>query len=481
MIYWILGILTIIALGYMFKKHLKKIGLAIALFVGGWIGLQNTDVDLPQPTDPVIEIPVDTADASDTLVIPEKPIDTIPTKPKDTIGKVYKIKLSEVGDQTVSLQQQIDKIPSGTTDAWNVIQLPSGRFWTEGDLENNPRGNKGIIRIENKHYIIIRGPSGDDKTTLYTKAPAVPFESKIDRNEQSNRRHIWIIGCSDFVVKDIRIEGSDTIEGTLIGTTPEFTPDFWKGGKDKGSINGANAYHAPWEAEHAIDVRASKNGIIENIEVSGVWGDGIYIGNSALDPSENIIVRNNYIEYVGRQGIGAAQARNLKIYGNVIHKGRRASIDLEPFNNGFVDNVEIYDNKLHAVQVPLAMGGKGNVSNISFHHNEYSGGALIAYDSNKVNPSNRKNYYIGYNKRTDWFGSPQAAIKFIGIENITIEHNEDNVSSKQSLRSVHLEDCTGEIIVRNNNFSGGQYILKLGNTTEIINEGNTPEQIIKEY
>lgn len=410
---------------------------------------------------------------------PEKPEpQPVPEPEPEPEPKVYEIAIPDTyEDLTEYINSELDKIPNGTEDAPNIIQFPDKRIWTEGN-------KTGIILLEKRHNLIIKGG------VFYTKAPAVPYGSSVSDHTHSQRRHFRIKNSSNITVEKVRIEGSNTIEGKLIGTTPKLTPDFWKGGKDNGSISGSPAYKSYWELEHAFDILGSKNITIQNCEVFGVWGDGVYVGETHVfdgekyvgNPSRNIKILNNHFKFTGRQGFAAANSVDgLLIENNWFDLGRRASIDFEPHTkHGFVRNATVRNNKLHAVQVPIAALGNGDVSNIKILYNEYSGGNfMMVGDSNKQNPTLRKNWTVIGNTRTNWFGSPIPDATFYMVKNVLYKDNHAQVSSKQSQGSILFRDCSGELIVEGNEFSGGQYIWKAGNTSDISVSGNTPEQEIK--
>lgn len=392
----------------------------------------------------------------------------------------YEIEIKDDGgDLTAQIQRQLDVIPDGTESRPVLVKFPAGRYWTEGDLENNPKGEKGIFNLTERKYMILEGNSKEEPTVFYTKRPAVPYGGKIGEGEYSRRRHFWFIRCEFLKVRNIKVEGSNLIPGSLLGTSPEYTPDFWKGGTETGSRAGAPAYEANWEFEHAFDFRDCKNVDIYDCQSNGTWGDGVYIGNSKDNPSDTVTVRNCHFRFTGRQGVGVANARNVLIENIHVDKGRRAGVDLEPFKDGFVENVTVRNCKLHVAQVPIAAYGRGWVDNIKIIGNEYSfGGFIKCSNSNEEEKRHRKNWLVKDNVRTNEHGSPSADVKFSRTDNITLEGNRFNVSKKQSKETIQFADCEGEIIVRNNDFLGGKYIVKRGTTSDIILEGNTPEQEI---
>ncbi len=388
---------------------------------------------------------------------------------------IYRIEIKGEGDLTRMIQDQIDDIPDGSEEQPNIIEFPKGRFWTEGNLDWNPRGKLGIINFINRHHLIVRGFSKEEPTTFFTKAPATPFGGNISKGDYSHRRHFRIHQSSNIQVENIRIEGSNTIEGRKLGSAPEFTPDFWEGGKDKGSFKGFPGYRSYWEFEHGFDIINSKNISLENCSVYGVWGDGVYIGQSVTDPSENIELKNLHLKFVGRQGIAVSDARKILIDSVWIDKGRRSGIDLEPFHDaGFANEVEVRHSVIDVQLTPFAAGGKGDVSDINIHNNKYtgSGNSLYCRTSNEENPTIRKNWKFIDNERTNTYGSSAPVIKFGWTENILIQGNIDRISHGKGLY-IGASYCE-DLIVKDNEVKGGKAI-RIYRTGDVEVKENSPK------
>lgn len=390
-------------------------------------------------------------------------------------SRTYFIELEGEGDLTKLLQDQIDAVPDGTPERPNLIKFPKGRFWTEGNLDWNPRGKNGIINFINRHNLIVEGFTKEEPTVFYTKAPAVPYGGNASvYGTYSERRHFRINQSTNIQVRNIRIEGSNILEGKKLGSTPELTPEFWKGGKDGGSSEGFPAYQPYWEFEHAFDIINSQNITIEDCSVLGVWGDGVYLGQSITKPSENIILKNLHLKFTGRQGIAVSDARKILIDNVWIDKGRRSGIDLEPFHDaGFANDVEIRNSKIDVQLTPFAAGGKGDVSNIYIHNNEYSGSGNTIYcrTSNEKNPTIRRNWRFINNTRTNRYGSSAPVIKFGWTENILIEGNIDRISHSKGFY-VGASYCK-DLVVKNNKIENGKAI-RIFKTENVKVTGNAP-------
>lgn len=367
-------------------------------------------------------------------------------------------------DETATIQAQIDAAPDGTPDCSTIIRFPEGRYHTEGDLANNPRGRNGVLLFENRHNLIVEGPA-----TFYTEAPAVPYDTSVPGNTYSLRRHFWLKNCSNITIRNIRVEGSNYTEGRKLAAG---TPPFWQGGPDNGSAAGFPGYRGSWEFEHAFDITDSKNITIEDCEVDSVWGDGVYIGNHPSVGSDNIILRNLNLRFTGRQGIGASNCRNVLIENVTVDHGRRAAIDLEPFSdNSFVTDVEIKNCNMHPLQSHFAMGGRGDVSRINIHDNIVNGAGLTLHCFDSAGLTRRSDWTFTNNIRLSNYGSPLAPIRFTMTDNVTIDNNTVPVVATQSRRCVTFDDCQGDLIVTNNNFVNGCYIDEI-DSAPVIKTGN---------
>lgn len=373
-------------------------------------------------------------------------------------------------DQTIAIRNFLAAVPDGTPEAPTVIRFDAGRYHTEGDLANNPRGANGVILLQNRCNLIIEGPSPTDPAIFYTTAPAVPYATNVDNNNHSLRRHFWLKNCTNITLRNLRVEGSNYTEGKILVAG---TPVFWEGGADNGSQPGFPGYRASWELEHAFDVTDSQNITIEDCSVDSVWGDGVYVGNSPKSGSNGVTLRRLHLRWTGRQGVGAANCRNVLMDGITVDHGRRAAIDLEPFSDsGFVTDVEICNCTLHPLQTQFAAFGRGDVSRINIHDNTLygTGGTLLCADSGLV--ARRSDWTLRNNIRVSNFGSPLAPLRFTMTDNIVIDSNTIPVVATQSRKCVTFNDCQGALLVTNNNFGQGTLIEAI-NSAPVVNEGNS--------
>ncbi|WP_424493880.1 right-handed parallel beta-helix repeat-containing protein [Salinimicrobium sp. GXAS 041] len=434
----------------------------------------------------------------------------IPEPPVIVKPKIFHIEIPDnAEDKTLLIREQLSKIPDGVeivkhqktykvaksivgkkfTDSTfkslgelkvvpNHVIFPKGEFWTEGDLENNPRGINSVFKIENRHNLIISGHGKE--TVFYTKAPATPYGGNVTKGDYSLRRHFKFLFCSNIVLENITIKGSNSIKGSLLGTAPEYTPIFWKGGKDNGSIADSPGYTKYWEQEHGVELYSCEDVLINNISVSDVWGDGFYIAGDSKLPSRNITISNSTFKYTGRQGGAASHVDGLLIDNVFIDRGRRSDLDFEPHKPElYVRNVEVKNSKFYSVGTVIAALGRGDVSNIYFHDNEYQRGALVnCWDSSGA--FRRSNWRIENNIRTGSFSSTVSPIGFKKTDGIKILNNTESIEPDQGRNVASFINCGGNIEVSGNDFNHGKYMLLI-DTESVKTENNTPELIPYKY
>ena len=388
-------------------------------------------------------------------------------------GTVYyvEVKPDSNRDLTAAIQNAIDKIPDGTYNNPSIIRFRPGKYLTNGDLQNNKRGERGVFMIENRNYLIFESDSLNP-ATIFTSEPAVPSGSS-GSQQYSKRRHFWFVNSKNIVMRHLRIEGSNTVEGHLYRNG---YPHFWKGNDkpDAKSRRGSPAYLSYWEFEHAIALHGSENVLLENLDINGVFGDGVYVASDKL-PSKNIVMRNLNITNTGRQGIAVCFAQYVLIENIHQSKGRRSSIDFEPnFHNEFVYDVEVRNSSFDTWLTFIAAKGRGEVSNIVIRNNEYltTGHSIIAGDSKGL--VERKNWLFENNVRRNGFGSPAPDFQFSKFDGVVLRNNDNNINPNRSRLIASFSDSKN-IVIEGNDFGGGKFYIVNGETKEIDSKQTTAE------
>jgi hypothetical protein len=370
-------------------------------------------------------------------------------------------------DVTTSMQAQIDAAPDGAGLAPTIINIPAGRYHTEGDLANNARGANGIIRLDGRSNLVIQGPSPENPAVLYTEAPAVPYDTSVGGGTFSLRRHVYVTNCENITFRNIRIEGSNYTEGPDLAPG---TPSFWEGPYDNGSRAGFPGYRASWELEHAFAFHECRGILVEDFSIDSVWGDGVYVGNDS--GCNDVTIRRGVVRFPGRQGIAVACGGNINLHEIEIIKGRRSSLDLEPhLGHLVIDGVDVRNFVCEQIGTGIACLGTGDVSNVTVHDMTITGGGtIVCRDSYGI--ARRRNWTIRRLERVDPFGSPEAGMQFGKVDNILLDDCTHRVWTTQSRRIVRFNDCQG-IEIRNCDFSpGGCYIQVLDGSSEPVLSNN---------
>jgi hypothetical protein len=158
-----------------------------------------------------------------------------------------------------------------------------------------------------------------------------------------------------------------------------------------------------------INIFSKSNNItIDNIDISSVTGDAIYISNDngslkaskiSKNSKHSINITNSNIHYFRRNGISIISGNDIYIYNNKIHDcvyhssstgydkhsvSPRAAIDLERNNiNQMYSNIFIINNQLYDVY-GATTHIEDNILNFDFENNKISKHITFALDSNKA-------------------------------------------------------------------------------------------------
>lgn len=141
------------------------------------------------------------------------------------------------------------------------------------------------------------------------------------------------------------------------------------GDKDLHNYSG-NSTH---EWGMGINIVGSSNVDLENLEISKMTGDGIYIASGESN-SSNIKVENCLIHDNRRQGISIISGEQIEICNNEIYKiegtSPQSGIDLEANNETQkIDNIDIHNNKIYDSASNTAVKLHSQVYNVKIREN----------------------------------------------------------------------------------------------------------------
>lgn len=132
-----------------------------------------------------------------------------------------------------------------------------------------------------------------------------------------------------------------------------------------------------------IYIGGSRHILIDNMNISKCWGDGIYVGDTTdygNIPCEDITITNCYIERCRRQGISAVYGENIVISGNYINDitgtNPQACIDIEPNAGQYIRSIILSNNTFkNSLKGVTIYGGVSshNISNVMIHNNIFIG------------------------------------------------------------------------------------------------------------
>lgn len=250
-----------------------------------------------------------------------------------------------------------------------------------------------------------------------------------------NRSHILIENCQNIELRGLKIQGPH-----------------------QGGGVGVNAYVSKLEAQHGIEILNSDSIKMDELEISNIYGDGIYIGKK----SNGIIIENSSIHNNGRQGIAITNGENIIIRNNQIFNVRRSHIDLEPNNiRDTVANVVITDNTFGKKRLKwiAAASGKGVVKNITIQDNLMNCPADVRLGNIK-NTSRQGPYYFIGNTSTIPYGTKSGEIwRVINVDGLVAR---DNEIIAQKNRNMHLLRTTNsrDIKLVDNNVPNGNEGIK---------------------
>lgn len=130
-----------------------------------------------------------------------------------------------------------------------------------------------------------------------------------------------------------------------------------------------------------VFVKGSENVEIDNLVVSNMTGDGIYIIKGEKD-TRNILIKNSLLYSNRRQGISIISAEKVEICYNEIYKiegtSPQSGIDLEANKEDEkINQIFIHHNKFYNFRTKVAIMLHSNVYNVKISNNTITGNIMI--------------------------------------------------------------------------------------------------------
>jgi hypothetical protein len=210
-------------------------------------------------------------------------------------------------------------------------------------------------------------------------------------------------------------------------------------------------YDANREAQHAFDVLGVKGVLIEAVQVSDVFGDGIYISGGSRD----VTVRRSRIQRTGRQGMAIGSAHGILIEENDVRDSRRGLLDIEPYGKQWsCGDVRVIGNHFGDSRLlALPMGGSGAIGAVLVANNTFegpNGSPLVLNRTKSAGVKRGPFFFVGNSGQVG--GSPAPGLRFGEVSGVLIAGNRLAFSAQRNMSVLSTE--TGPTGVFGNRFPG---------------------------
>ena len=305
------------------------------------------------------------------------------------------------------------------------------------------------LRIKHKTNLIIDGNNCQFVTETIGKE-RLNSKGRPIKNSQRSRVHLSIENCQMLKIANLKIVGPHKAGGAA-----------------------DSAYVRRLEAQHGVNVYASKNILIDNVDIRYVYGDCIYIGDGKGQfSSDSILIKNSFFGFNGRQGIALTYASAIVIDSCEFSQIRRTHIDLETNNvKASVKDVTISNctfgiSRLNWIS---AVGG-GNTSDIYVVNNTIVNKPPTV-TIGTIRFSNFGPFYFRDNTANAVTATGHGAVwRLTNVNGFYAVENQVVVKGSRKMYLVSMARCT-DVYVNNNNVIGGDGQLKV--------QDNRPKRPVK--
>lgn len=340
-------------------------------------------------------------------------------------------------DCSVDVTSQLNSLFANAADFSTVTLAANGCYRTEGE-----------VRLDGVDHLTIDGNGATLKRTVPT-----PLELQYPQENE----HLGLWGAKDVLVKNLKIQGLNV---TSDNSDPE-----------------QGAYIQQYEFEHGVRVYSGDGVTLDNININGVYGDGVAVGQYA----QNVTVQNTYIAKNGRQGISLTSGGAVKFLNNTIYDSRRSGFDLEPNgSDDTVTGVEIAGGRIRSRLLAITSGGDGIVSNVNIHDVDIwsSGVPVINIDPAHDLTGVRTNWTVDRVFTELELGSTLPLISLGQCRDIALRNLTMPAQSGRNMTAVGMTGCGGTVEITNSNFLPGATTLYTNTSPQadlqVVASGNSP-------
>jgi len=200
-------------------------------------------------------------------------------------------------------------------------------------------------------------------------------------------------------------------------------------------------YTSSGEHQHGIAIRGGTNVTIENVTISAVWGDGMYVNNDA----NGVRFRDSNVKSNGRMGVAIISANDVTVERVAFDKVGYGAFDIEPNSStNIVTNVRFLNNTVGSISLVgpngFFFGANGavgsTVRNVTVSGNTIDNDLLYTYVT--IYPNRRQNIVVTNN--TSRIAGSGTILRFAGVDGLTVT---GNVQPLTSGTLISVVDSTG--------------------------------------
>jgi hypothetical protein len=292
-------------------------------------------------------------------------------------------------DVTRPLQRFVDSVPNGST----VLFRRAATYRVDGTLEFRHR--RGITLDGNGARLVARTPGN------------------------AYRAHVRLVDGRDWTIRRLTVQGANPVGG-------QFDPGH------------------QWQ--HGFDLRGVDGARLEDVTVTDVFGDDIYVGLSTTRPrwSRDISIVDSVGTRSGRMAIAIVAGRRVTVEGGIWSEPGLSTFDIEPNGRpGGADRILIENTTIGAGSRHRALDitGRGPVSNVTLRHNVLTGRALhVRADQGRERPRNI--VVQGNTSEVEFAGPGPAAMIFRNTDGVTVSGNTQRLQRGRGLAMVATQGST---------------------------------------
>lgn len=320
------------------------------------------------------------------------------------------------GDASAALQQFVAGVPDGST-----IEFQAGATY---------RMDHGLV-LRGRHDLVFEGNGATFRAYGSGSWPMDSIFALMDGDER--------IAVRDF---------------TLVGNNP-----------DAGTVD---AFHAGDEHLHGFYLGGASDILIEDVAISGVYGDCVYVGtDGGTTWSERIVFQDSTCTASGRHGVGYIAGRDVVVQRVSFDQIGMWVVDIEPnrpsegadgflFRDNVVGTYGLTDEYL-AWLVSARAGAEGAIAqNVSIMRNTITGNPGSGYDGDP----------LGLNVYVDGRLGPRS--------NWVIQDNTSSITMSRTTHGapVYMRDVTGVVLVGNRQPMRAGALARFPGSTLVIDQDN---------